>query len=164
MLKRISHLFAMLTLLLCSNIVMAGAYTQINSIDAALSTNQISLNETSVNQYDVTQSIDERTEKSTPETDGFEDDGFTLFDNEIPHFLSSTRRIVSDDNCVGHNVEPEYFLLVAFSPPPLLELAKSSIVIPNVAFHWTSQVSSSSRLSGWKESNLIYSQRHSKHS
>ncbi|MGF1697031.1 hypothetical protein L4C54_15290 [Vibrio lamellibrachiae] len=162
MLKRSYQLFIMFYLSLCAQLVTAGVYTEDKNVNLNFNDSQVTANE--LHNAQSRDFFSERltSEPLTIEVEDSQDDGFTLFDTDIPHFLSATRRIVSDDNCVGHDIKPEYFLLVAFLPPALLDIAKASTVIPKPSFHWTSRVTSSSRLSGWKESNLIYSQQHSR--
>ncbi|MGF1722499.1 hypothetical protein L4D20_20940 [Vibrio kyushuensis] len=133
--------------------------TEINSIDHALVQNQAVI----VEQVEEHRS-NSTNETATIEVEDFHDDGFTTFHNDVPYFLSATRRILSADNCVGFDIEPEYFLLVAFSPPLLLEIAKQQVATPEKSLHWTSHITTKSRLSGWKESNTIYSQFNSQFS
>ncbi|MCL9777295.1 hypothetical protein [Vibrio methylphosphonaticus] len=94
-----------------------------------------------------------------------EDDGSALNDNISPFFLSVSRRIISDTNCSEYRADPEYLLLIAFLPPPLLEMATKPATILSTQMHWTSRVSASpSRLSGWKDANTLYSHQHARFS
>lgn len=91
------------------------------------------------------------------------DEGSSLTNHNSHYFLSIQRRITSIDRCATQGVEPVYHLLVAFNPPPLLELAMQPRLPDAQQLHWTNKVTThSSRLSGWKESNLLYSHIHGK--
>ncbi|WP_220718454.1 hypothetical protein [Agarivorans litoreus] len=79
------------------------------------------------------------------------------------YFLSSSRRVMSNDNRADQGAAPEYVLLIAFLTPPLLALATKAQRPPASQLHWTSHASScSSRISCWKDANTLYSQKHSR--
>lgn len=157
--KRIYQLFVMFALSLCSSIVTAGVHAQFDSFDATSH-----LSQTQATSHHDDNSGDKNDDNAVVDVEGLDEDGNTLFNGDAPPAFSSIRRIASEGKFEGRNFEPNYFLLVAFLAPPLLERAMTSTEIPNASIHWTSHIASSSRLSGWKESNLIYSQLHSRHS
>ncbi len=91
------------------------------------------------------------------------EEGSSLTNHSSHYFISIQRRITSIDRCATQGVEPTYHLLVAFNPPPLLELAMQPKRPVAQQLHWTNQLTAhSSRISGWKESNLLYSHIHGK--
>ncbi|MGF1749908.1 MULTISPECIES: hypothetical protein [Vibrio] len=94
-----------------------------------------------------------------------DDDGSAVNDNISPYFLSVSRRAISDTHCAEYGTSPDYLLLIAFLPPPLLEMATKPTTILSTQMHWTSRVSASpSRLSGWKDANTLYSHQHARFS
>lgn len=95
----------------------------------------------------------------TPENE----EGSSLTNHSSHYFISIQRRITSIDRCATQGVEPVYHLLIAFNSPPLLELAMQPKRPEALHLHWTNQAGTNwSRLSGWKESNLLYAQIHGK--
>ncbi|MGF1701317.1 hypothetical protein L4D09_13545 [Photobacterium makurazakiensis] len=77
------------------------------------------------------------------------------------YILNALRRIMSSDQYASVGISPNYDLVMAFLPPPLLEIALTSDSLPKTQSHWTSRVSVSlSRLSGWKDGNTLYSHNH----
>lgn len=88
----------------------------------------------------------------------------SISDNSDNAFiLNASKRVLSNDHRASFGVKPEYHLLVDFLPPPLLQLAVKAISVPDAVSHWTSHTASpSSRLSGWKEGNILYTHNHSR--
>ncbi|MDO6677590.1 hypothetical protein [Shewanella sp. 4_MG-2023] len=77
------------------------------------------------------------------------------------NFLNELRRVVSSDNRAGLGKIPNYYLLVAFMEPVLLDSASTAIATPKFVEHWTSKITrSTSRVSGWKDGNSLYSHYH----
>ncbi len=77
------------------------------------------------------------------------------------NMLFEHRRFVSADHRAGNGKEPEFFLLIAFAEPQLNKLASSPVLRPHFSQHWTSQSASGvSRLSGWKDTNSLYTHLH----
>lgn len=70
--------------------------------------------------------------------------------------LVSCRRTSATDGVLSSNFTPDYFLLVAFSSPPLLELAKQASRLPLDGYGGLMSKRSLYRLSGRKEANLMY--------
>ncbi|MDO6688080.1 MULTISPECIES: hypothetical protein [unclassified Agarivorans] len=99
-----------------------------------------------------------------PESAPLTDEHGPLLNSTSGHyFLSISRKLVSTDNCADQGVVPEYFLLIAFLSPPLLQLATQAQRPLATQLHWTSHTAQSrSRLSGWKEANTLYSQKHTR--
>lgn len=92
-----------------------------------------------------------------------EDERSISNDGNNTFILNALRRVISHDHRATLGVKPEYHLLVAFLPPPLLQLAVKAISVPDAISHWTSHASyPSSRLAGWKEGNILYTHNHSR--
>lgn len=91
------------------------------------------------------------------------DPGSDLTNHSSQYFASIQRRLTSTDRSATLGIEPTYHLLVAFNPPPLLQLAMEPRRPFAQHLHWTNQITThASRLSGWKDSNLLYSHMHGK--
>lgn len=70
--------------------------------------------------------------------------------------LVSCRRTSATDGVLSSDFTPDYFLLIAFSSPPLLELAKQASRLPLDSYGGLMSQRSLYRLSGRKEANLMY--------
>ena len=70
--------------------------------------------------------------------------------------LISSRRTSATDVVLSSDFTPDYFLLVAFSSPPLLELARQASLLPFDGYGELMNQRSLYRLSGKKEANLMY--------
>lgn len=150
MVKRWYYLFIALILAVCTHAVAASEYPSFN-------TNKVH------SQAFLT--LDLAAETSHVIDPASEEEGSVLNDNLGPYFLSASRRIINDGHGTALNAAPDYFLLIAFLTPPLLELATQSSALIPPQHHWTSKNRyASSRLSGWKEANTLYTHKHTRHS
>ncbi|WP_237705398.1 hypothetical protein [Vibrio rotiferianus] len=70
------------------------------------------------------------------------------------------RRSSSNDGKPVSSISPNYHLLVAFSPPALLEIALKAVPLPNNADLFASN--GGHHLPGWKQANLLYVFKHSR--
>ncbi|PFG58063.1 hypothetical protein ATG66_0593 [Vibrio sp. ES.051] len=70
--------------------------------------------------------------------------------------LVSCRRTSASDGVLSSSFKPNYFLLVAFLPPPLLALAWQTPPLPLNGYESFKSQRSLYRLSGRKEANLLY--------
>lgn len=85
-------------------------------------------------------------------------DSSNYHDTESSLQATTYRRILTNEQESGADLEPSYHLLIDFSPPSLLASLLVNTPLLDQKQHWTSIVSSpSSRLSGWKEGNIQYS-------
>lgn len=150
MLKRCYHLLITLLITVCAHTVIAGEHV---TFDSATSDNHaitaLTFSEENTNV------IDSNTD----------DEGSVLNDNLGPYFLSTSRRIIEDGHGSAVNTAPDYFLLIAFLTPKLLDVAMEPSPLISPQSHWTSSARyASSRLSGWKEANTLYVQKHARQS
>ncbi|MGR4989482.1 hypothetical protein ACPV3U_07860 [Vibrio rotiferianus] len=70
------------------------------------------------------------------------------------------RRSSNNDGDPVSSISPNYHLLVAFSPPALLEMALKAVPLPNNPNLFASN--SGHHLPGWKQANLLYVFKHSR--
>lgn len=74
--------------------------------------------------------------------------------------LTETSRYTSAGRLLLNNPEPDYQIEIELSIPPSPSFVIGYAVNINFYQHWLTQIScSKSRLSGWKDSNLLYSHR-----
>ncbi|WP_133126122.1 hypothetical protein [Vibrio sp. 10N.286.49.B3] len=145
-----------------SHTVMAGEYVKVDNNEVEVS-NSSSANSTAFG-IESQHSVITAKEMTIFVQDDVQNKDFTLNDYQVLYFLASTNRIISSDHCAGQGTEPDYHLLISFLSPYLLGIATSATDLPSPLFHWTSNIRLSSRLSGWKESNLLYTHQHTRHS
>ncbi|WP_221076607.1 hypothetical protein [Agarivorans aestuarii] len=146
MIKSWYHLFIALSFSLCVNMVSADEYL---TYSEASFSDEVQF---------VLDSPDSSAKKSAP----LSNQPAPILDTTSSHyFLSLSRKLVSTDKCADQGLKPEYFLLIAFLSPPLLDMATQAQRPPTTQEHWASHFNySRSRLSGWKEANTLYSQGH----
>ncbi|WP_264876356.1 hypothetical protein [Vibrio agarivorans] len=86
--------------------------------------------------------------------------GSAFNDDIATQYCTTPRRVFADYQNTERSFAPNYHLLVAFLAPPLLEMATRTRTLVPSQQHWTAHIAtSSSRISGWKESNALYSQK-----
>ncbi|WP_026006124.1 hypothetical protein [Moritella dasanensis] len=73
--------------------------------------------------------------------------------------LTDTTRYSSAGRLVLNNPEPDYQVEIELSIPPSPSLVIGYAVNVNFSQYWLTRSSSKSRISGWKDSNLLYSHR-----
>lgn len=139
------------------NIVMAGEYAENNNQALKQNTYQ-----TVACDIDYSCETNILTEKMAVNIESFDDGGFTRSDYESSYYISLINRIVSHDNLASQGVEPAYHLLISFLSPPLLDIALTTVTLPHALSHWTNTIAKTSRLSGWKDSNALYTHQHSR--
>ncbi|MDR9825118.1 hypothetical protein RCJ22_05820 [Vibrio sp. FNV 38] len=145
MLKRWYQLLVVLVLAVFSHTVTADEYLSLSE-----STNSVPLHIELVEALPVEHIADE----------GASEEGSATNDYLGSPYYSLPRRAFSDNQDLTVHLSPNYYLLIAFLPPSLLEISKQDIAIASPLLHWTSRVSTSlSRLSGWKDGNALYSHR-----
>ncbi|WP_241790496.1 hypothetical protein [Vibrio genomosp. F10] len=164
MLKRYYQLFILIALSLCSHIVTAQECMDFSGNQSAVYVNLSENCEAGdqMNQESDTGNANAKAKTDTNDPISLGDDGFTFNDHNEPYATSFVRRIISADNCASNGIEPSYYLLVAFLSPVLLDIARSDVQLPDPSTHWTSFTLASSRLSGWKETNALYTHQHSR--
>ncbi|MCL9776094.1 hypothetical protein [Vibrio methylphosphonaticus] len=147
MVKSWYRLFIVLVLAVCS--YTAGAYEY-------LSPKQISQSSDIHQMLDITHaySFDAEEDIAGSDSDSAKNDYSEL------SYYSLPRRAFSDNQDSKRDLLPEYHLLIVFLKPSLLEVSKQNLLLTSPQLHWTSRASSSrSRVSGWKDTNTLYSQR-----
>ncbi|MFA0087128.1 hypothetical protein [Vibrio sp. 10N.261.51.F12] len=148
--KRFYQLFIAIIITMCTHFVSADEYVTFepSSLESSIS---FALEENSV--------LDEFSDSMTDE------DGSVLNDSAGPLFLSVSRRAITDATQSVQGLIPDYYLLIAFLPPPLLKIATTATSMTSPQLHWTSRISSApSRLSGWKDANTLYTHQHARFS
>lgn len=90
-----------------------------------------------------------------------QDDDRSAFDEgHEAYFFNALRRIKSVDHYAGMGVKPAFSLVFEFHPPSYLSDALMPTVLPPLQSHWIGHIPHNhTRLSGWKEGNLLYSHR-----
>lgn len=73
--------------------------------------------------------------------------------------LTDTTRYSSAGRLVLNNPEPDYQVEIELSIPPSPSLVIGYAINVNFEQYWLTSSSSKSRISGWKDSNLLYSHR-----
>ena len=104
------------------------------------------------NAHNVTISLNELTSNSSADTDSPED----LFN--LPRTVAPSSSVFSNEA----QTSPNYLLEIAFFEEKLSAALFKHLANPPLKVSWFEQLShktNSSRLSGWKDSNLLYSNR-----
>ncbi|WP_299695265.1 hypothetical protein [uncultured Vibrio sp.] len=89
-----------------------------------------------------------------------EDTNKLTFNDALNDVAIPSRRGLGNSSGGERTFEGTYHLLVAFLAPPLLKLASQDAPLPSYDLLWMNRPQPrSSRISGWKDGNLLYSHK-----